>query len=663
MPHSNLIGRAGLRALALFAAGAAVLGALWHGPSSLLGGRAVAQEEMMAPELWPNEGWLNTDRPLRFDGELRGQVVLLDFWTYCCINCMHVAAELEQLEEMFREEPFIVIGVHSAKFEQERDPANVRAAIQRFGMKHPVVVDSGMAIWRRYGVRAWPTLVLIRPDGRIVGGVSGEGNSDVLEKAIRGVLEESRADGTLADAPLDIRFDGSVPSASGLAFPGKVLGDAEGRRLFIADSGHNRIVQASWPDADGRAEVLRIFGDVEAGFEDGPAGRARFFEPQGMALSGDGATLYVADRRNHSIRAVDLESGVVSTLVGTGEQSRERVGGKRGAEQGLNSPWALELDGGTMYVAMAGAHQIWTVDLATREARALVGSGYESLIDDAFADAALAQPSGLELVGDTLYFADSEVSAIRAARLDEKRVETVIGLGLFEFGDVDGAYPRALLQHCLGVVAFGEALLVADTYNDKIKLVDPRSRTSETWLSAEGGGPEMHEPGGISLSGGALFIADTNSSRILMVDAETKRWREVMLSGLRGEDEPQPFDSEGRAEARIRAGQITVVVEPDLPEGAYLAEGAPASIVVRRGDGAVLAQRTLASPSLPLRAEVDPGGAEALVVEVRLAYCIDGGGDGAGGGAAVCIPWSGRWGVGLEAGDGGSGEIRLTSGF
>lgn len=629
------------------------LAALVAWPLTMDGGVAMAQPvDVEAPELTPNDGWLNTDRALRFDGELRGQVVLLDFWTYCCINCMHVAEELEHLEETFRDEPFIVIGVHSAKFEQEEDPANIRTAIQRFGMAHPVVVDRNMAIWRKYGVRAWPTLVLIAPDGTIVGGVSGEGNTEVLERAIRGVLDEAREAGTLAAAPLTIRGDGSVASASGLSFPGKVLADAAGERLFIADSGNNRVVEATWPDERGRSAVRRVYGGKEAGFVDGGAAEARFSEPQGMELSVDGRALFVADRRNDSIRAVDLESGEVRTIVGNGEKSYDRAGGKRGGAQGLNSPWDLELDGDTLYVAMAGAHQIWSVDMGTYKARALVGSGKESLIDDAFNAAALAQPSGLELVGSTLYFADSEVSAVRAARLDEKRVETIIGLGLFEFGDVDGKYPRAMLQHCLGVTAYGDGLLVADAYNDKIKLIDPEARTSETWLSAADDGPAMDEPGGLHLEGGTLFIADTNASRVLIVDPETRAWRELMLSGLREDGAAARFDFDGSARAEVGGGRVMVEIDPTPPEaGLAISPDAPASVVVRDGEGEILAQRTIGRPSAPLSVEFEPGGAGTYVVEARLAWCSkDGGG--------VCVPWAGRWRVDLGVRDGA--ETRLT---
>jgi DNA-binding beta-propeller fold protein YncE len=212
--------------------------------------------------------------------------------------------------------------------------------------------------------------------------------------------------------------------------------------------------------------------------------------------------------------------------VGNGEQGRDRRGGRAGREQELNSPWdvALSGDGGTLYVAMAGPHQLWQVDLATRVAKVLAGSGIENIADGPAAGAQLAQPSGLALSGDgtRLYFADSEVSAVRYLDLTENRVHTIIGTGLFDFGDVDGVYPSAKLQHPLGVAVFGDKVLVADTYNHKIKLIDPDERRVERWLEAG-----LAEPGGLSLAGGRLFIADTNNGRVLMVDVETREVVEV----------------------------------------------------------------------------------------------------------------------------------------
>jgi ribosomal protein L21 len=279
------------------------------GPRRETGGRFLYLRSMSgnprAPELNPDFAWLNTDRPLTFAQDLKGQVVLLDFWTYCCINCMHVLPDLAYLEEKYRDEPFIVIGVHSAKFENEGHRQTVRAAIGRYEIHHPVVVDEGMSIWSEYAVRSWPTLVLVGADRKIVGVVAGEGNRDTLDQAIAGALAAGRAAGVLAPGPLKLEREGTVRPATGLAFPGKVLADPAGGRLFIADSNHSRVVVATLPDAGGRSRVTRLIGSGSVGQDDGPAERATFHHPQGLALMD--RTLLVADTENHLLRAVDLE--------------------------------------------------------------------------------------------------------------------------------------------------------------------------------------------------------------------------------------------------------------------------------------------------------------------------------------------------------------------
>ena len=262
-----------------------------------------------APELPADFAWLNTDRPLTFARELRGQVVLLDFWTYCCINCMHVLPDLAYLEDKYAREPFLVVGIHSAKFENEGHRPTVRAAINRYEIRHPVIVDQEMRLWSEYTVKSWPTLVLVGADGRIVGAVAGEGNREALDQAIGQALADARAKGILADAPLRLEREQSVRAATGLAFPGKVLADLLGRRLFIADSNHNRIVVTTLPDDEGRSRLLCTVGSGRVGREDGAAESAAFHHPQGLALM-NGDQLLVADTENHLLRSVDRKSVV-----------------------------------------------------------------------------------------------------------------------------------------------------------------------------------------------------------------------------------------------------------------------------------------------------------------------------------------------------------------
>ncbi|HEX2869201.1 MAG TPA: thioredoxin-like domain-containing protein [Ignavibacteriales bacterium] len=126
-----------------------------------------------APEFPDGLDWLNVDHPIKLS-DLRGKVVLLDFWTFCCINCMHIIPDLKKLEAKYPGE-LAVIGVHSAKFLSEQETGNIRQAILRYDIEHPVVNDKDFKIWTSYGANAWPTVVLIDPRGDVVGHHSGEG--------------------------------------------------------------------------------------------------------------------------------------------------------------------------------------------------------------------------------------------------------------------------------------------------------------------------------------------------------------------------------------------------------------------------------------------------------------------------------------------------------
>jgi DNA-binding beta-propeller fold protein YncE len=500
-----------------------------------------------APE-FPALDWLNTDHPLS-TGDLRGKVVVLDFWTYGCINCMHVIPDLKRLEAKYADE-LVVIGVHSAKFKHERDTDNIRQIILRYELEHPVVNDRDFVLWQAYGVRAWPTLAVVDPAGNVVGRHSGEGIYELFDQIIGGLVAEFDARGQMDRTPLSFRLerDRLDPAARGreLSFPGKVLADPQGRRLFVADSNHNRIVVAHLETH----EVQRVIGGPAGGFADGDFVSSRFAHPQGMALSPDGGALYVADTENHAIRAVGLAGGWVRTIAGTGQQARAYPGrAGRGTEVALNSPWDLELVGDDLYVAMAGSHQLWRMDLASGVIGSWAGSGREGISGGARSSASLAQPSGLTTDGTWIYFADSEASAIRAAGLEEEgRVRRIVGTGLFDFGDVDGVGDRARLQHPLGVVYHpADGLLyVADTYNGKVKVVDPRTRRARTFVGGDGPETLFYEPGGLDLAEGKLYVADTANHAVRVVDLRSRRASTVAFrdpEGLLALDRGIPADA------------------------------------------------------------------------------------------------------------------------
>jgi thiol-disulfide isomerase/thioredoxin/sugar lactone lactonase YvrE len=583
-----------------------------------------------APELTGHRGWLNTDKPLSL-AALKGKVVLLDFWTYGCINCIHIIPDLKKLEKKYPNE-LVVIGVHSAKFENEKDTENIRRIILRYEIEHPIVNDADFQIWRAYAVDAWPTRYLIDPGGYIIGRVSGEGYYEELDKAIADSIAEYRKRGELSEAPLKLVLERAKVGDLPLAFPGKVLADAKTDRLFIADSDHNRIVITK---LDGT--LVQTIGAGKHGAADGAFESSTFFRPQGLAL--DGNRLYVADTENHLIREIDLAAKTVKTIAGTGEQSREY--GKIGPGQkiALNSPWDLQLVGRTLYIAMAGPHQIWKLDLDKQQVSTFAGSGREARIDGPREDAGFAQPSALATDGRRLFVSDAEANIIRAIDLGPAgQVRTVAGGDLFEFGDQDGAGDDVRLQHPLGLASWNGKLLIADTYNHKIKVLDPAARTVKSFAGSgkpgqsDGAKPSFYEPGGLAVAGDKLYVADTNNHAIRVVDLKTKETRTLQIKGL----QPPPVDQAAIAESglnedeiklpvqKLRAGEAALSINVQLPAGYHLNPSAPHRYKVSVQDGSQIiavdpqnAARTLRNPQLPIKVSVR---ASAGTAEVRASF-------------------------------------------
>ena len=473
-----------------------------------------------APEFPETAAWINTERPLRL-ADFAGRLLLLDFWTYCCVSCMHVVSALSRLERQFPD-ALGIVGVHSAKFSEERPTENLRQAVMRHGVQHPIVNDRSREIWRRYAVRAWPTVLFIDPQSRVIGRIEGELTVERGVELITGMLAEFEAHGTLRRGAVLHRAE--TPPAGVLSYPGKVLADGAGERLFIADSGHHRLLVT---DLDG--EIQTIVGSGRDGLADGVFEGAQFSRPQGMALAGE--TLYVADTGNHAIRAVDLDAEIVETVAGTGRPGVGRVDGGPAPTVHLRSPWDLTAVGRRLFIAMAGSHQLWMYDPDNGLIQAVAGTGGEHLTDGPPEEALLAQPSGIDADEDgVLFFSDSATSAIRRADLvTTHRIDTIVGAGLFDYGDADGAAADARMQHPLGVEEEGGVLYVTDTYNHKIKRVGLHTLAVATLAGtgvpgfADGpfGSARFYEPGGLSVLGSTLFVADTNNHAVRVMDAAT----------------------------------------------------------------------------------------------------------------------------------------------
>ena len=602
-----------------------------------------------APELDGGTEWLNTTAPISMK-ELRGKIVLLDFWTYCCINCMHILPDLKYLEQKYPNQ-LVVIGVHHPKFDNEHDTDNIREAILRYEIEHPVVNDTNGKIGQNFGFSSWPTLVLIDPEGKYIGHQPGEGNRELFDNVIAKMITYHRAKGTLDETPVSFHLEREKRPPSPLRYPGKVLGDEAGKRLFISDSNNNRIIIAS---LDG--QLIDTIGSGTPGSADGSYADAEFDHPQGMALVGE--KLYVADTENHLLRVVDLQTKRVNIVAGIGEQARGRLtvddGPQAALTTALNSPWALQYLNGMLYICMAGPHQMWGYDPATNMIQVVAGTGREDIIDDSLEACALAQPSGISTDGTYLFLVDSEGSAIRRISLGAMgEVSTVVGphdlargRSLFEFGDIDGKPAKARLQHPLEVLYHDGVLFVADTYNHKIKQISLDTRDTATWLGTGKRGRELttgsvqlSEPAGLTVIGEELIIADTNNHRILAVNLKTKATRELTIAGLKPpvpkaepvEDKTPVTDLPAQTVKSGKATNLKIAFE--LPEGFKLNKLAPLAVKWEAVDGDEVVDAGVLATRQKLTAEgLDASGSVALsangsgvyLLTVSYSFCRDG---------------------------------------
>jgi thiol-disulfide isomerase/thioredoxin len=467
------------------------------------------------PEFPSDAIWLNSDQPLLLSRELKGRVVLLHFFTRWCIHCLHTLREIELLQARFANMPLVTIGVHANKYGPD-SLSGLNAAIERYNIRHPVV--SGAAIWEDFGITIWPTFMLISPTGQLLGTLSGEGHLKVLEHNINRTLRHATA------TPLPPIMQPKIPNTP-LRFPTKIL--AHQNQIAIVDSGHHRILVGELHDHE--LKITQTIGTGQPGNSDGPFNTAQFNAPQGALLRNN--ILYIADTNNHLVRRADLRTQNVTTLLGTGEKKFDHEAGKTGRDQPLNSPYDLATHGNRLYIAQAGQHQIFAMNLMTNATEVAAGTARENLRDGQTHHANLAQPSALALdpTTQTLYFLDAQSSALRALHLKTKSVTTLIGKEntLFHFGDTDGPTQSAALTHPLALTFQApNTLYLADTANHKIKKLNLTTNQIET-LPLQ---TKLNEPAGIAaLNEYELLIADTNNHRIVHHNTTTKSSHELTL--------------------------------------------------------------------------------------------------------------------------------------
>ncbi|XP_012873182.1 PREDICTED: NHL repeat-containing protein 2 [Dipodomys ordii] len=585
------------------------------------------EQDLAVPEFPEGLEWLNTEEPISVYRDLCGKVVVLDFFTYCCINCIHLLPDLHALEQTYSDQDgLLVVGVHSAKFPNEKVLENIKSAVLRYNITHPVVNDADASLWQELEVSCWPTLVILGPRGNMLFSLIGEGHKDKLFLYTSIALKYYKDRGQIRDKKIGIRLYKDTLPPSPLLFPGKVAVDGASNRLVIADTGHHRILVV-WKNG----QIQYSIGGPNPGRKDGIFSESSFNSPQGVAMVDN--IIYVADTENHLIRKIDLNAEKVSTVAGVGIQGTDKEGGAEGEQQPISSPWDVVV--GTLgskdqrddvlWIAMAGTHQIWALLLASGKlpkknelkkgaCLRFAGSGNEENRNNAYPHkAGFAQPSGLSLASEDpwscLFVADSESSTVRTVSLKDGAVKHLVGgerdpMNLFAFGDVDGLGINAKLQHPLGVAwdKKKNLLYVADSYNHKIKVVDPKTKNCTTLagtgdmntvISSSFTESTFNEPGGLCIgeNGRLLYVADTNNHQIKIMDLETKtismlpifRPDNAVVDGPFPEEKPKTVPKLPKSAPSIRLSPVAACpgqtlefkLSLDLPSGTKLTEGVP----------------------------------------------------------------------------------------
>jgi thiol-disulfide isomerase/thioredoxin len=599
---------------------------------------APRRARVRAPELTGEGGWLNTGGKDLTLADLRGRILILDFWTFCCINCLHVLDELRELEERHRD-TVVIVGVHSPKFVHEADHRAVVDAVERYQVHHPVLDDPTLTTWKQYAVRAWPTLVVIDPEGYVVAQHAGEGHAHAIAKLVAELETEHEAKGTLrrGDGP----YVPPEPVPTALRFPGKALVLPSGN-LLVSDTTRDRLVELA---PDGETVVRAIGGEDGGGGSAGTVvtdGYGGFNEPQGLALLPDGR-IAVADTVNHRIAVYDPEHGTVEALAGTGRQwwQGEPVSGPA-LETALSSPWDVAWWQDRLWIAMAGVHQLWTYDPADGTVRAAAGTTNEGLVDGPAEEAWFAQPSGLAAAGDRLWIADSETSALRWLDTDGT-VHTAVGTGLFDFGHRDGDAGQALFQHPLGVTALPDgSVAVSDTYNHALRRYDPATGRVTTLAT------DLREPSDAVLVDDDLVVVESARHRLtrLRLPEEAVRVESVAHRTRR-----EPTEVAG---GTLR---LDVVFQPPAGQKLDTRYGPSTRLLVSATPPGLLRSGEGTGTDLSRELEIDPSVGEGVLHVSAMAASCD---DDPANEYPACHVHQQDWGVPVRVTDGGAVRLPLV---
>ncbi len=467
--------------------------------------------------------WLNSARNIKA-GDLKNRIILVDFWTYACVNCLHMIPEIKKLEEQFGNR-LTVIGVHSGKFDNEKLINSIQKAVLKYNIEHLVVNDADFKIWKSFGASSWPTMILLDVNGQVVKKYQGEVSGAVIAKDVKKLVKKYSFQLNHHSLPIVLEKNKTVdhflkfPSGIDFAHNFSYKNIIKTNGLVVSNTGDNTILVTSL-----NGNSLLEIGSGDIGSNDGNLNDASFNAPRGLLFKNN--ILYVADTGNHLIRKVNFKTGKVTTIAGTKNNGLAIVGDNKALKTDLSSPWDLEFfpDHNHIIIANAGTHQLLKYSISSGIISPFAGDGNEDLVDGKYPNNSLAQPSGLSAFGSNLYFVDSETSSLRVINKSGV-VRTLIGRGLFDFGHKNGAAKKALMQHPVGLSADDTGIYIADTHNHVIRKFDLQGKKLSDYsgdVRGDGIGSKKNtsynEPEAMVAVLDKFYITDTNNGRVVELD-------------------------------------------------------------------------------------------------------------------------------------------------
>ncbi|MGB6036703.1 MAG: hypothetical protein WBG42_10590 [Cryomorphaceae bacterium] len=480
--------------------------------------KATLKEAPALCELNP-ENWINAAMS-KMETEHYGKFTIVHFGTFD--NFMSTA-DMEDLSLLQKEYPNIRVLISlNPKFGYPTAEEDILSELEKRQIPLPVYIDRDFELWECMKVEFWPTTMFFGPQGSLVEAHEGRLNLEELRMSMPEVINRLRPFIDKNPEPFYGMPPGRWKKRTVLEYPAGLAVNERESMIFVSDQLGDRILGLT---LDGN--IMYCIGNGEKGFKDGALEQATFNGPRGMAMDSENFILYIADTDNHAVRKVDLINDEVTTIMGTGMTPRRMPKKIVGMNSLINAPTDLLLDGNDLYISMQGSNQIWKMDLRTGVAEPIAGSESFGFTNGEALSSDLAAPSGLSAdPSGALFFTDAQASALRY--VDDGKVETSVGEGIFTFGYADGKKDDVKLRYPNGIVSYDEKIYLADTYNHCIRVIEPFKQRSETVSGnhsiagyRNGFTPLFNQPMDVAMLGKTLIIADAGNGALRTLNLES----------------------------------------------------------------------------------------------------------------------------------------------